>query len=271
VVHPIEVAGQRLALHYFSADLARLMGRSFEHLAAAGGGGEAAIELFDAGAFVLIGGGDGQALVVEREQLAVRLKGAILSRILGSSAHLAALHAACVVRDGCALLLLASPGSGKTMHTLAQLEKGYAYGSDDVTLLQPGGQVAGVALAPGVKESGWATAQTFGRLLEDLPVHVRPDGQKVRFVNPVRTAAQAVPAAAIVTLTRTDGPRSLAPLAPAAAFSALLAESLSQSGKCSVETMRSLAGLVRGARCFELRYREAGEAAELLHDLVGHG
>ena len=56
---------------------------------------------------------------------------------LASASGLVLIHAATVLRDGLALLLVGASGAGKTSLTLALLDAGWALGSDDVAALDP--------------------------------------------------------------------------------------------------------------------------------------
>ena len=56
---------------------------------------------------------------------------------LKATSGLVLIHAAAVVRDGDALLLVGASGAGKTSLTLALLDAGWALGSDDVAPLDP--------------------------------------------------------------------------------------------------------------------------------------
>src|SRR3954452_7353490 len=175
----LKVHGQSLSLRYGSPDLERLLAPAFVHLEERESGSGHELELSGEKDLVFIGSGEGSASVVPRPLAAVRLKGLILERALGAAGHLAALHAACLERNGKALLLLGSPGAGKTTLSLALMKHGFRYGSDDVTLVKATGEVEGVPLAPAVKEAAWAIAEDHGASLEELPIHLRPDGLHV--------------------------------------------------------------------------------------------
>jgi hypothetical protein len=58
----------------------------------------------------------------------------------------------------------------------------------------------------------------------------------------------------------------LAPMTSKEAVAELLAESRSPTGKCSLEIFSALAALARSARCFELHYSDAAEAARLISE-----
>lgn len=267
----LRINGIGIGLTFGSPELRKFLGSPFAHLVAQGPAEEGYV-VRHWGDFALIRPGEGPAHVVERPLAAIRLKGMILERILASADHLTALHAACAVRNGRALLLLGSPGAGKTTMTLAALGQGYRYAADDVTLLHANGQVTGVPLAPSVKESAWPIVEAVhpGMLQEE--VHCRPDGQWVRFagVGPDFVSAP-VHVAAVVRLKRSESRATeLLRVPREAALASLIGEGKSRDGRCSGETMQALVALVRGADCFDLHYAAAREAAPLLTSLTAN-
>ena len=253
-------------LTYSSDDLARRIGPIFRHLESETAEGELRCAVAEFGHGLARIGEDGRgSILVPADQLGVRLKGMLVERMFAQGT-VAALHAALLSKDGRGVLLLGSPGAGKSTLALALMNHGYSYGSDDVTLIEADGSVTGVPLAPGVKEGSWQIAQALGAELTPLPAYLRPDGQATRFVRLTEDSiARTCRVDRIVGLQR-DGaviPESCT-LATEGALAELLRESRSSGGKCTVETMAALIRLVRGATAVELHYAEAMQAADLI-------
>jgi hypothetical protein len=264
----------RVSVSYSSLDLQQAIAPIFRHLESEQGPGAATIRIAEFGAgLVEVGIGPGSALLVRREEVAIRLKGMLLEEVLRCDCALGALHAAFLSRNGNGVLLLGSPGAGKSTLALALLGAGFEYGSDDVTLFRGGGTVMGVPLAPAVKEGAWAIAETMGIALTPLPAHVRPDGKLVRFACIARDRlTESGRISMIVSLRREqNGTAGLRPMGSENALGAMLGEARSRSGRCSVDTMSALAQLVRGASCFHLHYPEAMQAVDLITSVVGRG
>jgi hypothetical protein len=268
-LHPqlVGLGGLTVEITYSSHALADRIAPLFSHLERHGIPADTSYRVADFDAGLVHISEDGRSgLLAPRDQLAVRMKGFLLERMFEWGGSFAALHAACLSDGKGGILLLGSPGGGKSTLALALLTKGYGYASDDVTLVNPDGTVTGVPLAPGIKEGSWTTAEGLGASLSPFPVHRRPDGQSVRFarIDPEKV----VPSCAvdlILNLRRAEGAAAeLRPMGPEEALGELLRESRSNDGRCSVGTMSALAHLVRGAAAFHLHYAEAMQAADLI-------
>lgn len=102
-----------------------------------------------------------------------------------SAQCLLALHAAAVGARGRSLLLAGMSGSGKSTLTAALLAHGFEYLADDTVLLTlPPVRVRGVPMRVGLKEGSWEVVQRFWPELDALPIHDRPDGKRVRYLQP---------------------------------------------------------------------------------------
>lgn len=263
----LELGSFQAELWYSTDELRNSLAPIFAHLERKSVFAEATFQISDFGgglAAIRENENDNKATLVPREMAGVRLKSILLEQIFGRS-EVAALHAGLVHDDDGGILLLGSPGAGKSTLALVLIGAGYKYGSDDVTLINPDGTVVGLPLAPGVKEGSWAIARDLGIQLTE-PAQMRPDGRHVRFAK--IEPEKIVPSGSIqtiISLHRKDRVSAeLRPMSSHEALGELLRESRSTSGTCSVETMGALARLVRDAVAFHLHYAEATEAAQLI-------
>ena len=265
----IAIAGIEAAIEFTSDGLFQSVGAPLGHLIAEGSGAGATWRVGKAGDFLLIAEDDGPATVVDRAFAAVLFKGMLLEHVLGTAKQLCALHAACLIGDHGAMLLLGAPGAGKTTLTLTLVDHGFRYASDDVTLVLSGGAVRGVPLAPGVKAGSWDKFDG----LTDVPIHLRPDGQQVRFA-PLGSfdATSAHRVRTIVSLRRAPGQAAaLEPIPPSQALVDLFRESRSPDGACSTDIVQALAAMVGDADCFDLHYTDVADAAPLLAQRARNG
>lgn len=266
IVEQIDVAGVRLLLRYSSDKIARSIIAPFSHLRSTGQSHCCTYEIEADGGFTFISENGEPPVVVGSSLAAVWLKGMILKQVLGSAQYSVALHAACVTRDESAILLVGAPGSGKTTLSLALADAGFRQEADDVTLVMATGEVRGVSLPPGVKEGSWQIFTRGREWTPELPVHLRTDGQTVRFLPVTSGRSKGLHRVAmIVKLRRSqDVKPQLRPVPASDAVADLLREARSPDGRCSSQIIHALAELVRRAACFEAAYSEAGDLLPLL-------
>ena len=83
------------------------------------------------------------------------------------------------------MLLLGEPGRGKSTLAAALVARGLSYIADDTVLLTSNPiRVRGVPSRMGIKEGSWSVLQHYWPNLEDLPIHVRADGKRIRYLLP---------------------------------------------------------------------------------------
>lgn len=176
-----------------------------------------------------------------------------------------AFHAACLERGGRNLLISGAPGAGKTTLAARLTHSGFGYGGDDVVLITPDGQAAGVPLAPAVKSGAWGMVREFYPDLDHAEVHRRPDGKSVRYLDLPQQASDARhPVGWIVFIRRTGGPANLKPLAPMEALSLIMEGSYFAGGRTDRKTFKSLVRAVASASVFELTFSDLNEANDAI-------
>ena len=265
-----EIAGVGFAIRYGTRELFESIAPAYAHLEGAATSSDPTNFALSAdGPLVLIAEEDHPAEVVEAEQAGVILKGLILERVLDRADHLCALHAGMMIRDGHAVLLVGHPGAGKSTMAMTLSGRGYSCEGDDVTLIDRGGRARGVCLAPAIKEPAWPIARAQQADVDQLPVHLRPDGQRVKFLPASPPAIKRPVAVAAIVLLDRDGssPPVTHDLSTPEALAAVMAEARSLSGRCSTATFEALAELIRSARCVRLSYGEAAEGATVIEGL----
>jgi hypothetical protein len=95
----------------------------------------------------------------------------------------AALHAGAVMRNGQCILLPAASGRGKSTLTAALSTAGYEYLTDDFVILTPPPmRVRAIRLGIGLKEGSWPVLADRFPALTELPIHVRADGKRIRYL-----------------------------------------------------------------------------------------
>lgn len=264
----IAVAGVALSIAYGNAALSALMAPLFAHLEARPHGSSVDYEVCAADGLVLIGRQGRPAAIVTERQAAPALKALLLEEVMAGADALTALHAACLVRNGGAMLLSGAPGAGKSTLALALMATGFGYGGDDVTLLGRGALVRGLPFAPAVKAGSWRRIGHLGHALRDVPVHYRLDDRPVRYVPLRESCSNWTPFQWLILLNRQRGASpALTPCPPAQALSHLIAGASSPSGRMSIACLQSFLAMLSNNQCRTLTYSDASQAVPLLNAL----
>lgn len=270
----IALAGMRLCLRYHDAALASLVAPVFAHLEEADSiAADIVYDLWSADGLALLSRDRGRAAMLHFREAAPVVKAWMIQDIIGDGRWGLTLHAGCLRRNGRALLLTGRPGAGKSTLIAWLLSAGFAYQGDDIAMFHSDGRVQGLPFLPTIKSGGWPMmAARYGRRLRP-GVHVRPDGKRVRYLEPVAMAGQQpLNVGWIVQLRRRRGcPARLEPLPSTLVIRHLLSEATSPSGEVDSEALDALISTVMDAGGFALHYDDLDEAATLLARLCGHG
>ena len=178
----------------------------------------------------------------------------------------AALHAGVVLRDGQCIVLPAPSGSGKSTLTAALVMAGYGYCTDDFAILsEPPIRVLPVPLGIGLKEGSWDVLADRMPALATLPIHVRADGKRVRYL-PMRQAdsrGDLLPVRALVfPRYRASEAAYCRPIRPADALVRLAASGYDTC--LSTATVRSLIDWLCDVPSYELVYGDLDRAIDAI-------
>jgi HprK-related kinase A len=183
------------------------------------------------------------------------------------------LHAAVVERAGCALLLPAEPGSGKSTLCAALVHRGWRLLSDEFGLVRPGSihMVPLPRLTP-LKNESMAVMAAFAPGAEWGPVIPNTRKGTLRHLQPNRDAidrAQELAPARWIIFPRwqADAALRLESVPRVEGFAQLAANAFNYE-MLGREGFRTVAGLINASDCYTLDYSRLDEAVAALDALV---
>lgn len=197
------------------------------------------------------------------------LKMELIGSVLRHARYEIALHAAALVRKDRVLLLVGSPGAGKTTLAMGLSNAGWALDADDVVLMRPDGKVRGISLPFAAKAGSWPLVAGICPAIMTAPIHRRPDGQTVRFSGPPIFAKPRWRAidAVILLDRRPEAATGVEDVDPTETLVALVAEADSPDHRLSALGFSALVTALNAARCCRLTYSDFGRASDALKEL----
>jgi len=199
------------------------------------------------------------------------LRSSLVDQVLDSP-RCVALHAACMVKEREAVLLMGESGTGKSILAARLGGSRLACSGDDIAMFDPvQGAVKGVPLPLTIKQSGWDLLAGAMPDMSNSPATRRKDGQWVRYLPlPAISPVDWMPVGAIVNLRRKAGAApSLEPISRIDCLRKLCNDAHSKSGRCSADLLGAMVALVDQAEALQLCYGQAADAAVLLERHFG--
>lgn len=263
----LDIAGFDVTVRVSSERLARTLSL-FDHLATPARESPHVLHVIEADGLVHVFHNKLSVICCDEIEVAPSIKAYITEQILKMSAPNVVFHAACLVRDEKSILISGRPGAGKTTLTLRLMEAGFAYGTDDIVMIEPDGRATGVPFAPTVKSGAWDIVSQFRPDLRNATVHRRVDAKRVRYLSPVHLACDdRYPVGWIIFIKRAFGSPRLKPLDPVDAIRRMMGGSYSPDGRMNLTACSALKRTLAGASSFELTYSDLAEANDIIERL----
>lgn len=198
----------------------------------------------------------------ERSHVVPVLRAELIDSILRCAQYEVALHAAAVAFGTGALLLVGSPGAGKTTLAIALASAGSEVISDDVVLIDQDGSATGLPFPLTAKAPAWPLISHVWPGLTFEPSYGRPDGQTVAYLaqipldfSPLRRVES------IILLNRQEHAGvSMQELDPTDVLTVLVQEGATRDERLSATGFKSLLKILREARCCRLTYSNLSDA-----------
>lgn len=212
------------------------------------------------GAYEIFANGRGFGRCRTLPEVAPVVKHCLAVHLLEHGDYGVAFHAAGVVGpNGRCLMLAAAPGAGKTTLSAALSQRGWGFLADDTLLFDyERRRVRGVRFCLAVKEGSRAVLRALYPDLDHLPVHLRQDGQTVRYLPPPAspTANEDGHAVAWLVFPRhaPGAPHRLRPLDPRDALTCLLTEAFHPARHLTLAGFHRLTSWICRVPAFELTF-----------------
>ena len=184
------------------------------------------------------------------------------------------LHAGAVSRDGSGIIMPGSSGSGKSSLTLALIQRGYSYFSDEIAVVDPETRELGSFPKPlSIKNKSVFPDLARRRDLWFGPETDEPEA--VWYIHPgdlsLLVTVQPVPIRHIIFPSYgPHGDSQLVPLSPGKALRQLATNSINFS-QLGGEAFHLLAAVVKGSRCFSLKSSDLETSVASIDRLTGVG
>jgi len=273
-----QVVGTTLQIRYANAGVADLVHPVLANLTIANDGpADMILDVLEAGGgYFLLEDGEPLYRCGQTTEIAPMVIFAIKAIAMNRTKSLMLIHAGAVLQNERCLLLPGPSGGGKTTLTGALIQSGFGYGAEDAVMLNPSTQsVLPLPLSLAVKYDAAEPLAAYYPALESLPVHVRQDGRRLRYLCPPSSVlpndpAQTYPVDWIIFPTRVPGAApAVQALGKAEALQQLLTHCMSAADSLDIAGVRQLVQWMRTVACYELHYSALPDAISEIGRLTG--
>jgi hypothetical protein len=261
----ILVAGLAIEIAYSSDQIAASIAPIFRHLECDRTVPQIRLEVIEAEGQIHVFRNENRVQSCGRGDIVPSLKWRLTEELLSLGRYEIVLHAACLVRNGAALLIFGAPGAGKSTLCLSLVAAGMGFAGDDLTLVHQGGLAQGIPFAATVKRGSWALAKQLGHKLDEIQAFRRLDGRHVKYVVPEHVWTDPLPIRWVIILNRhTRNPTVLTRLDEISALKTALSGAFEPKRRLSISSFDSLITGLSSADCYTLSYADCAAAAGLL-------
>ena len=221
------------------------------------------------GAAFLISSSHDDPITVDAAGLAAEVERLIVQDGIPAVPHFLAFHAALLRHGTTAALLPAPSGSGKTSLAIALAERGWAFLTDELALLDRDLSWRGLPLPPCVKKDNWARIGGHHPQLAHAPPHHR-FGRDVKFLDiPISQFRTATEIVVFPQYQSNSGATTLRCMSPFDGLKALLRQCVHVPPGFESGDLERLLHWHDGMRYMEMIFSDPWQAADDMGSLIG--
>lgn len=208
------------------------------------------------------------------EQLAPLVHAHILFTAYRSADCLMAIHAAAISKGDKCILFPSASGNGKSTLTAALIHSGFEYLTDELAVLTRGTyQIRPLSVSLSIKQGSWSVLAPLYPHIHDLPIHLRKDGKRVRYLPPSRVipsnhSRQSYPLQCVVFAKyQAKVKTTITPITPADALCRLTEAGYDVNDRLDAARIGELVSWIAGLDCYELQFSRLPEAISQIEGL----
>ncbi len=206
------------------------------------------------------------------EQLAPLVKNRLMKHALDRHDYFLLVHAGVVSKGTRSIMLPGRSGCGKTTLTAGLSLSGFQYLTDELALLERSGfALSTIPLSLGIKAGAVEILADYWPEVRDLPVHIREDGQFVRYLAPPRSSSGSFDSALVRWIIfpryKAGADTHLRPITKPEALRRLLQECLAVPKLLDRAGVENLVQWTRQMGCYELLTGSLAEAIRTISSL----